>query len=173
MKIYVNVIKIVLLFVITLTFTSCGYRPSAKFVRVVVGEKISTNVKISAKDPENTVLIKDAVDSAIIEVFHSSLTTKKLSTTHLEIEIAETVYSPLQYDREGYVVGYRANILLKIARITKNLQKNYVSRGTYDFSVVANAVITDQERFDAIRLSSVKAIKSFIAQLSVEGLRTK
>lgn len=68
--------KLISLFLVMLLFTACGYTPSAKFSRAVVGESISTSVVISAIDPENTVVIKDAVDAAIIEVFHASLTDK-------------------------------------------------------------------------------------------------
>ena len=53
------------------------------------------------------------------------------------------------------------------------MSKNYSTNGTYDFSVSPNAVLTDQERFDAIKFSSEKAIKSFIAQVSAEGAREK
>ncbi|HIP55206.1 MAG TPA: hypothetical protein EYH11_07010, partial [Sulfurimonas autotrophica] len=60
---------------------------------------------------------------------------------------------------------------LKITRESKSSKKNYTARGSYDFSVVPNAVITDQERFDAIKFSAIKAIASFAAQISAEGSR--
>jgi hypothetical protein len=77
--------KIVPFVVIASLLTACGYTPSSKFAREVVGEKISTSVVISAQDPENTVIIKDAVDGAILEVFHASLTSRSLSQTHLNL----------------------------------------------------------------------------------------
>jgi len=156
---------------ILLSFSSCGYKPSAKYSRVVVGERISASVIISAQDPENTVLIKDAVDSAIMEVFHANLTTRALSQTHLEFRINNPSYSPLQYDADGYVIAYRAKIVFMVNRYRDEVIKTYATKGSYDFSIVANAVITDQERFNAIKYSSEKAIKSFIAQVSAEGAR--
>ena len=163
----------ILLTLLIATFSSCGYKSSAKYSRAIVGENISTSVRISAHDPENTVLIKDAADSAIIEVFHASLTTRNNSQTHLELSLGNTSYTPLQYDRDGFVVSYRASTTLKIIRSSADSTKRYVSRGSYDFTVVANAVITDQERFDAIRYSAVKALRSFVAQVSAEGAREK
>ena len=165
--------KIVSLFLIVLLFSACGYKPSAKFSRVVVGEKISTSVVISAVDPENTVIIKDAVDSAIIEVFHASLVSKAFSSTHLVITLGNPSYSPVQYDSDGFIVAYRTSITLSILRETETESKNYAAKGTYDFTITPNAVITDKERFDAIKFSSSKAIKSFVAQISAEGARTK
>ena len=165
--------RIVLLVFIAMLFTACGYSPSSKFARSVIGERISTSVVISVQDPENTVVIKDAVDGAIIEVFHASLTTRALSDTHLTLKIQNPLYVPTQYDSNGFIVGYTTTVTLNITRLKNGLSKNYSANGTYDFSVSPNAVLTDQERFDAIKFSSEKAIKSFIAQVSAEGARDK
>jgi len=170
---YSKLLKISVLLILVFSFSACGYKPSAKYTRAVVGEKISTSITISAHDPENTVIIKDAVDSAIIEVFHASLTTKKLSQTHLHMQIGKPTYTPLQYDNDGFVVSYRANIVLKIKRYNNKEVKEYRTKGNYDFSIDANSVITDQQRFDAVRYSATKAIRSFVAKLSAEGARNK
>ncbi len=171
MKVVIFIVKVFLLATITISLSSCGYKPSAKYSRAVTGEKISTSVIISSEDPENTVLIKDSMDSAILEVFHASLTSQKLSTTHLNIAILNISYMPLQYDQDGFVIAYRTTIVLKIDRKSKLREKKYIANGSYDFSIVANAIMSDQQRFDAIRYSSTKAIKSFIAQVSAEGAR--
>ena len=147
----------------------CGYKPSAKYSREVTGEKISTSVKISQADPENTVVIKDAVDAAILQVFHASLTSRERSDTHLDISISNPTYIPVQYNNQGFVIGYRATIYLNVVRHTAEITKSYSAKGTYDFAIAPNAIITDQERFKAIKNSSVKAIISFIAQVSAEG----
>jgi len=165
--------KIIYIALIMVLFTACGYSPSAKFSREIVGEKISTSVVISAVDPENTVIIKDAVDAAVIEVFHASLVSKEFSSTHLVLTLGTPSYSPVQYDSDGFIVAYRTTINLGIVKETEGKSKKYIAKGTYDFSVTANAVITDKERFDAIKFSSAKAIKSFVAQISAEGARAK
>jgi hypothetical protein len=164
-------LKVALIALALTQFAACGYKPSSKYAREVVGEKISTSVVILAQDPENTVVIKDAVDSAIIKIFHASLSDRQHSQTHLSVSVSEPTYSPIQYDGDGYVVSYRANIVLLIVKESQGSTKRYSSSGTYDFSVVPNAILTDQERFDAIRFSSIKAISSFVAQISAEGSR--
>lgn len=158
-------------FIISIFFTACGYKPSAKFSKSVLGEKVSTSVIISAQDPENSVLIKDAVDSAVIKLFHASITDRKHSDSHLNLKISNPVYSPIQYNTDGYVIAYRMSIDIEVTRFSKSKTKIYHTKGTYDFSVQPNAVVTDQERFDAIKFSSQKAIASFIAQLGAEGAR--
>ncbi|WP_297440968.1 LPS assembly lipoprotein LptE [Sulfurimonas sp.] len=154
-------------------FSACGYKPSSKYARNVLGNKISTSVIISAQDPENTVLIKEAVDSALVEIFHTSLTPAKYADTHLSIQLVTPPYAPIQYNSDGFVVGYRATIILYITRESKDVKKKYTARGTYDFAVLPNAVLTDQERFDAIKFGAAKAISSFIAQVSAEGSSKK
>ena len=166
--------KMFLLFILIATlFSACGYQPSSKFSRNVVGEKISTSVVISAQDPENTVIIKDAVDSAIIEIFHASLRNRESSETHLDLSIGAPSYSPVQYDNNGFVIAYRMSLALTIKKYHEGLSKSYSTSGTYDFTVAPNAIVTDQERFDAIKQSAAKAIRSFIAQVSAEGARAK
>lgn len=165
--------KFIILVFIMLLVSGCGYKPSAKYSRAVVGDKISTSVFISGVDPENTVIIKDAIDVAVIEVFHASLVNKEESTSHLNLKLGQLKYTPIQYDAQGFVVSYRTKVNLTIQRTTKAKVKEYRVLGTYDFSITANAVITDKQRFEAIKFSSVKAIKSFLAQLSAEGSRVQ
>jgi hypothetical protein len=166
-------LKLILSLLIVLGFASCGYKPSSKFSREVMGDKISTSIIISAQDPENTVIIKDAVDEAIIEVFHASLRDRASSDTHLDLSIANPSYTPIVYDNDGFVIGYRMSVSLSIIRHHSGVSKGYSVTGTYDFTVAPNAVVTDQERFDAIRFSAAKAIRSFVAKVSAEGARAK
>lgn len=157
-----------------LFFEGCGYKPNAKFSREVVGEKVSTNVIISQQDPENSVLIKDAVDTAVIEVFRASLVAKEYSDTHLTISVSNPKYTPVVYDQNGFVVGYRMRVDLYIKREAKNgVVKNYATHGQYDFSIEAQSIITDQQRYESINVAAQRAIRAFLAQVSAEGARAK
>jgi hypothetical protein len=166
-------VKIVLSLLIISLITACGYRPSAKFTRELLGSKISTDVRISSEDPENTVLIKDAVDSAIVETLQSSLTNRSDSDTHLSISMTIPSYIPIQYDANGYVIGYRMSVTLQINKFQNGKSRSYSSQGTYDFAITPNAIVTDQQRFDAIKFSAAKAISSFVSTISAEGARNK
>jgi hypothetical protein len=163
--------NVVFLLFIAIFFSSCGYKPSAKYAREMVGESVSTSVTISLVDPENTVIIKDALDTAILEVFHASLRPRNVANTHLNISMQEIKYQPIQYNNEGFVVAYRAYIKLDIQRVTDKKKELYVTEGTYDFAIDANTIVSDQQRFDAIENSSVKAIKSFVAKVAAQGAR--
>jgi len=161
MKTYLlHLFLIVSLFV----FAGCGYRPSAKYARNILGEKVSTNVKISSADPANSVLIKDAVDVALIDVFHASLVSRSQSKTHLDISLSNPHYSPIQYDENGFIVAYRMGIKLTIKAYKDGSSKNYKASGFYDFAVEPNAIVTNQQRFNAIRYATQKALSSHLLQ---------
>ncbi len=170
---YLRAMQITIIAAVVVLFIACGYKPSSKFSRDILGEKISTSVKIYAQDPENTVIIKDAIDKAIVEVFRASLTDRVHSDAHLILNIENPRYTPVQYNVNGYVIAYRMSLVLNITRYHNGISKEYRTRGTYDFSVAPNAVVTDQERFEAIKNSAQKAIQSFIAKVSAEGARSK
>ena len=161
---------IIFLTLIAVAFSACGYKPSSKFARESLGEKISTSIVISLVDPENSVIVKDAIDLAIVSVFHASLVDKAYSDSHLVLSLNTPKYTPIEYDSNGFVIGYRMSLILKIKKYNDGLQKKYTCKGTHDFSITPNAILTDQERFDAIKLGAQKAMNSFIAQVSVEGV---
>jgi hypothetical protein len=163
--------KIIVLAFIFVGLISCGYTPSSKFARESLGEKISTSVVISAYDPENTVIMKDAVDAAIIKEFHVSLVNKSKSETHLILNMSQPSYSAIVYDQNGFVTTYRMVIVLNIEKTYAGISKTYTKKGTYDFDIVPNSIISDSQRYDAIGFSVTKAIRAFIAQISAEGAR--
>jgi hypothetical protein len=151
-------------------FTGCGYKPASHYTRAVIGDTVSAQVLISMQDPENTVLIRDAVETAIISRFKASLGEAGKTDTHLNVTLKNVRFSPLQYDENGYIVVYRTTVDLKIYRITTEQTRIYDVRGIYDFVIEPNAIISDQARFQAIRYSADKALDSFVAQVAAEGV---
>jgi hypothetical protein len=166
MKRVVQLLALLSLFILQ---SGCGYKPSAHYARAVVGEKVSTEVVISIQDPENTVLIQDAIQTAVITRFRSALTKRSEADTHLRIDLQHVAFTPLQYDVNGYIIVYRTRVTLQITRETGKSLRNYTVKGVYDFNIEPNAIISDQARFDAIRYGAQKAIDAFTAQVAAEG----
>ena len=156
---------------LSLLLTGCGYNPSSKEARKVLGETVSTEIIISMEDPENTVVLKDSLDEAVIRRFQTNLRSRKNAATHLQIRLNSVSFNALQYDSNGYVISYRTKINLAVTRMTKNFTKRYSAIGNYDFAISPNAIITDQQRFEAIGNSATKALDSFVAQVAAEGSR--
>lgn len=150
-------------------FSGCGYQPSSKQAKKVLGDTVSTEIVISMEDPENTVVLKDALDEAVIRRFQTNLRHRNEAATHLQIELNSVVFTPIQYDSNGYIISYRTTINLAVNRMTEDFTKRYNAVGYYDFTINPNAIITDQQRYEAIQISAIKALDSFVAQVAAEG----
>jgi len=151
----------------------CGYQPASHYAKNIVGESVSTEVVISMEDPQNTVIIKDAVDMAVITKFRTALVSKNVSHTHLKISIGSVSFTPLRYDTNGYVVTYRTTVRMEINRTAEGKSSSYSTNGMYDFDIEPNAIISDQARFEAIRQGAQKGIDAFVAQIAAQGANSK
>jgi len=166
--------RVVSLSLMLLVITGCGYKPSSYYTKKILGDKIYTEVYIDINDPENSVLIKDAVNEAIVSKFRSKLVDKKdLANTIFYVKFKSKSFTPIAYDKDGYVVAYKTKVLLNITYIDKTGKKDsFDVSGTYDFPIEANSVISDSKRFEAIKFASYKAISEFISKISVKGVKS-
>jgi len=160
-----------LISLIVLMMAGCGYSPASHYAQKVVGESVSTEVVISMEDPQNTVIIKDAVDTAVITKFRTSLVSRELSKTHLKFAITSVGMTPLRYDINGYVITYRTTVAMGIERISIEDRARYNVSGVYDFDIEPNAIVSDQARFEAIRQGAQKGIDIFVAQVAAQGVK--
>jgi len=157
---------------ISIFISGCGYKPSAQYTKDVLGERIHVEVAISRKDPKNSVIIKDAVNEAVITRFGGKLSTKELADSQLYAKIGSTIFSPILYDKDGYVVSYKAKVSLSIKYITKNGKKeSFSTSGEYDFPIEANSVISDTNRFEAIKFASLDALNEVISKIAMNGMK--
>ena len=153
----------------TFLFTGCGYKPTAHFAKGVLGSKVSVSVDIHAVDPENTVIIKDAILQALMTRFRVVTTEQKFSLTHLDAKLQRVGESSIEFDENGYVIAKRITTTIAITRYTKGVKKSYNVSGLYDFTIEPNATVSDTDRFKAIKEASLKAIDALIVKLAVEG----
>jgi outer membrane lipopolysaccharide assembly protein LptE/RlpB len=158
------------LLLLLLLFTACGYRPSSHLTSKTIGEKVYTEVDVSLSDPENAVLIKDALGRALYSRLKSLATTKEEAKSTIKVAYHSIKFSPLQYDRNGYVVYYQANIWLKFELIRDGQREEQFIVGRYEFPIRPSAIISNDLRFKAIEQGSIRALDKFIAYISSKGL---
>ena len=158
--------------------TACGYKPSAYYAREALGERIHVDVTISRKDPKNSVLIKDAVNESIITRLGGKLSSKEASTSDLFVKIGSISFSPILYNKSGYVTLYKAKVSLSIKYVTKDgKSESFSTIGEYDFPIVeddegkTNSVISDSNRFEAIKLASLDALNEFVSRIAIKGMK--
>jgi len=153
-------------------FISCGYKPTSIYTKEVLGEKIYAEVTISVEDPENSVLIKDAVNEAIVKQFHSELTSKENADSYFHLTLNSVSFVPIKYDRNGYIVAYKTYISLQTVYIDKNKDKHVIrTTGDYDFPIESNSLISDTKRFEAIKFASQKALDGLRSKISIKGIK--
>lgn len=159
-------------FLFAIVISGCGYKPSSYYAKQALGDRLYAEVTISRQDPRNSVLIKDAVNEAIVSRFGGKLVTKEQADSVLHVKIQSISFSPTVYDTYGYVIAYKASVVLAMEyeNANKKIEK-LTATGEYDFSIEANSVISDNSRFDAIRYAANDALDEFVSKIAIKGLR--
>ena len=156
--------------VVFLLMAGCGYMPSSHYAKKVLGDSVYVDIQMYAQEPENTVIIKDAILQALISRFRVSITQESQAQTTLKVSTNELRFTPIEYDQNGFVVANRAHITLHIKQIKAKKEQSFTVSGVYDFSIEPNGVVSDTQRFTAIKEASLRAIDVFITKLSIQGV---
>ncbi|MDR1976429.1 MAG: LPS assembly lipoprotein LptE [Campylobacteraceae bacterium] len=164
--------RIITLIILSVFIVGCGYKPSAQLARSVIGDSVYVYVAMSRTDPQNTVLIKDAVQTAFVDKFSSKMVERAVADTVLNVSLASVDFRPLVYDTNGYVISYRTIARLKIDYSLGSGERGSVTtNGQYDFPIEADSIISDTRRFEAIRYACADAIDEFTAIVAIKGLQ--
>lgn len=150
----------------------CGYRPLAHTAKQNFGRNISSEIIISMQDPENSVDIKDAVDKALIKVFQLNLVPKGKAKTHLKIDFKSIDITPITYDINGFISRYQIKVTLGVEMIDISADGEKSSKfiNTIGYHILKSEIISDFERYNAIKRASEKALDSFIHRVLVEEM---
>ncbi len=159
-------------FVLLLLVGGCGYKPTALYTKKSLGEHIYAKVETSLEDPQNSLLIQDAVNEAVINKFHSKLVSKSNADTIIHLKLRSVLFRPIAFDQNGYVTAYKTIVKLQSDIKTKGKKVNVViTEGDYDFNIQTLSVISDTKRFNAIKEASQKAIDALISKVSIGGMQ--
>ena len=148
----------------------CGYKPTSYYAKSALGSRIYAEVAISRQDPQNSVIIKDSVNEAIVGRFGARLVPKEEAETVLNVKIASVGFAPLVYDKYGYVIAYKTIVQLDITATQQGKSEQLKTSGEYDFSIESNSVISDSKRFEAIRYAADSALDEFVSKVAIKGL---
>lgn len=153
-----------------LLLTACGYKPSSHYSKQIIGENVYTEVEVSLSDPENAVLIKNALNKALYTRLKTKATRKRDADSSIYVAYDNIRFVPLQYNKNGYVVHYQARITLGFTFVKGEVTQKRQLIGRYEFPIRPSAIISNDLRFKAIEHGSIKALDQFIAYLSAKGL---
>ena len=143
----------------------CGYKPTTTYTKKYVSGDVFADVAIDISNPEISVVLKDALNNAILSKFDAQLVSYEKSNTQLYGTLSGVSMTPLQYDSDGYVSVYRANATVTLQIVQKTRTSTFTQSGYYDFSVSTGAISSDTQRIEAIKEASAKALDNIIAAI--------
>jgi len=158
------------LIVAILLLTACGYKPSSQYCHEIIGQNVYTEVEVSLSDPENAVLIKDALNKALYTRLKSKSIRKEDADSSIYVAYDKIRFVPLQYNKNGFVVYYQAYITLGFTYIKGEKKEKRQIVGRFEFPIRPSAIISNDLRLKAIEQGSIKALDQFIAYLSAKGV---
>ena len=127
-------------------------------------------VAITFQDAQNSVLVKDAVKEAMISRLGRDVVSRSQAQTLIFAKLGAVSFSPTIYDKDGYVIAYKARTNLRLRTVYESgKEDNILVSGEYDFTIEPNSVISDTKRFEAIKNASYEALDEYIALLAIRG----
>lgn len=172
-------LRVVLAFCALLVL-GCGYKPIAQNIANILGNSVYVNVKINKQEPQNSVWINDAVREGVVSRLHLGLAQEDSASSSILVSIKSIDYQALSYDELGYITSYKVKLSLNFSTTFKNGEVvEKTTSAEHDFSIsrklkdtrFADSVISDAERFEAIKEASKEAFDEYISYLAILGIK--
>ena len=175
MRVSKGFLILVFTIILGLTFTACGYRPSAAYAKQEMRGNVFVRLNVSLEDPRNSVLVKDAVTKILIQKLGSNMVdNEREADVIMDLAISKVTLKTLQYDRDGYNKLYRANVVIDVKYFRKdndNKIKTFSVDGEHDFAIDKGTSINDSHRFTAITKASDKAVTEILSRMAVASFK--
>ena len=158
----------------------CGYKPTTQYAKEELGynSKYYVNMKIAVNSAKNSVIIKDAVNDAIISKFGGRLVSRSSEAdTIMNVELSGVGTSAIQYDTDsssstyGYANLYRTSVSIKVAYSNKNSKGSFSVSDSYEFAVDGSATVSDTAKFQAIKNAASRAFDRVISSIAVRSIK--
>ena len=155
---------------IVLFLIGCGYKPTSIYTKPILGDKISTKVDIDIKNPVDSIFLKDALNEAVISVFNAKINNINYDSK-ITLKVNSISISAIDYDKNGYPILYRTTASITAVIEDKNHKINsYSATGSYDFSIDANAVLSDDIKHNSIKEAFLKALQIIEFKIAQKGM---
>lgn len=162
--------KLFLFLVVCVFLAGCGYQPIAHQANKALGGKVFVEVKISLRDPQNSVELKDSVSRSIFERIHSRVVDKQEADSVVEVELQNALFHTLAENKTGFATFYRCEVNVRFKYTNRYTQSTRIfsKKGYYNFSLGNSSNITDSIRMEAINEAVIQALDGFISQVGIE-----
>jgi hypothetical protein len=162
-------LKLLNLFLISILFVACGYKPTASYANKSIMGLTYVNVKIDIDNANNTVLIKDALVELLIGKFDVKITNiKAIANSFVKATLVSVEEKQLQANNLGFAKVYRETVTLKISYNKRDEKsKEFVLSNYYDFTVDFDSIVTQSKKDEAIKVAISKALSDIFSNIAV------
>jgi hypothetical protein len=146
--------------------------PTSVYTTPILGNRIYTEVEIDIKNPTDSIFLKDALNEAVIAVFNAKIADSNNYDSKIKLKVKHIGLSAVDYDKNGYPILYRvtASITAYISDMHNNFY-SYNASGSYDFSIDADAVLSNDIKHNAIKEAFLKALQMIEFEIAQKGMR--
>lgn len=160
---------------LVLFLSACGYKPSSHYAKEQVQGNVFVNLEVDLEDPQNAVLIKDAMNEIIVHRLDSKIVyDRKLADTVMDVKLNSVSVSVLQDDAQGFNKLFNVAVNVRVKYTTGTKSETFSVSGDTDYSV-ANAddssTLDSNERFVAVRQAASKALEEVISRIAVNSFK--
>ena len=155
-------------FSFVLLLLGCGYQPLARYSEQQFGERIYVDVSINYRDPENSVLIKDALLESIVQRLGAKVATSAQDAdSQIHVSLYNVRFASLAEDIQGFTSFYRTFVTLRFRYYDKTGKMTQMDTiGRHTFSIDTQSILTDTRRLEAIAEASIQALDAFFAKIA-------
>ena len=174
MNIFKKVLFVLFTFIISFSFFGCSYKPSSQYAKEEIQGNVFVKVTIDLEDPQNSVLIKDSINKLLIQKLDVDIvSSESLADTIMYIDVNRVSMQELQYDDLGYNKLYRALVSINVSYSKKGekKKKSFIVDGEHNFSVDNGTTINSNQRYDAIKKASDKALEEVLSKIAVGSIK--
>ncbi len=152
---------------------SCGYKPISHYTTTTIHQPLYLEVKLSSKEPDAGVFLKDELYSAIVNRLGVRVTSLQNATSRLRVSYDDIAYTALGYDEAGYVERYRVNMVTSF--ILKNGDKTVKRKikTTHEANITPSAIESSRAKQKAIEECTKKAVDQFVAFMAANSVRSE
>ena len=174
MNIFKKVLFVLFTFIISFSFFGCSYKPSSQYAKEEIQGNVFVKVTIDLEDPQNSVLIKDSINKLLIQKLDVDMvSSESLADTIMYIDVNRVSMQELQYDDLGYNKLYRALVSINVSYSKKGekKKKSFIVDGEHNFSVDNGTTINSNQRYNAIKKASDKALEEVLSKIAVQSFQ--
>jgi len=154
-----------------LLLTACGYKPVSHYTKQSIQSPLYLKVKLSKKEPDSGISLRDALRQAIIHRLGVSVTTESHAVSKLIVSYEDISYTALSYDSNGYVERYRVNVTTVFDLKAKTDHFRRAIKTTHEADVTPSALESSKAKRDAIQACTEKAVDQFVAFVAARSIK--